>query len=85
MSVDLVPVAAVAAVRQVMADGQEEHGDRWRTRSVAHHVGKGMGHARRALGRTPIDADSGHPHLVLAAARMLLAVAVLLEQDGRTC
>lgn len=79
----LVPPNAVALIEQVLADGQEEHGDRWRTRPVVHHVGKAMGHGRRALGRTPIDADSGHPHLALAAARMVLALAVHLERQRR--
>jgi hypothetical protein len=82
-AVSLVPATAVAAIEEAMLAGQDEHGDRWRTRSVAHHVGKGMGHARRALGRTPIDADTGLPHLSLAAARMALALAVYLAERDR--
>lgn len=77
-----LPLDALVAMEDAMWAGQAEHGDRWRTRSVAHHVGKAMGHARRGLGPTPIDADSGQPHLVLAATRMVLAVAVMRQDHA---
>lgn len=76
----LLPADAVQLMEDTLQDGQAEHGDRWRTKSVAHHVGKGISHAIRGLGLNPIDADSGRPHLVLAATRLVLAVAVMLDR-----
>lgn len=78
----LLPADALKAMNEAMNLNQADHGDRWRTRSVAHHVGKGMGHAARAMSRRPIDADSGLPHLTLAATRLVLALAVLLAQPN---
>lgn len=79
----LTPADAIEAIEAAMSMGEEEHGDRWRTRPVLHHVKKGLGHALSAGPRGDgIDADSGHPHLVLAATRMVLAVAVFLQADG---
>lgn len=75
----LLPANVVALMEDVLVAGQAEHGDRWRTRSAAHHVGKGCSHAIRGLGPNPIDADSGYPHLVLGATRLVLAVAVMLS------
>ncbi|CAB4906159.1 unannotated protein [freshwater metagenome] len=75
----LTPIDAVDAIEAAMAMGEEEHGERWRKRPVLHHVKKGLGHALSAGPRGDgIDDDSGHPHLVLAATRMVLAVAVYL-------
>jgi hypothetical protein len=79
----LLPFEVLPYIEHTLKANQDGHGDRWRARSVAHHVGKAMGHGRRALGPTPIDEDSGMPHLVLAATRMVLAVAVMLEEP--TC
>jgi hypothetical protein len=80
----LLPADVVQLMEDVLVAGQAEHGDRWRTKSVAHHVGKGCSHALRGLGPNSIDADSGYPHLVLGATRMVLAVAVMLEQRTNT-
>ncbi len=76
----LTPQSAIEAIEAAMQAGEEEHGDRWRTRTVLHHMKKGSGHALAAgPAGVAVDEDSGHPHLVLAAARFALAVAVLLD------
>jgi hypothetical protein len=75
----LSPLEAFDAIEAAMAMGEDEHGDRWRRRPALHHMKKGLGHALSAGPRGDgVDDDSGHPHLVLAATRMVLAVAVYL-------
>lgn len=76
----LTPIDAIDAIEEAMRLGESEHGDRWRTRTVLHHVKKSIGHALSAGPHgNHIDHDSGHPHLVLAATRMVLAVAVSFQ------
>lgn len=74
----LVPADALLLVSQLMADGQDEHGDRWTRHDPDHHVDRALSHALLWLNREPgdFDTDSGYSHLVNAAARLLLAVAL---------
>lgn len=47
-------------------------------RDAHYHITKALGHLRRAPG---VDADSGHDHTALAAARCLLALRLILEEQ----
>lgn len=78
----LTPLDAIDAIEAAMQHNQGTHGERWRTRPALHHMKKGLGHALAAGPRgTNLDDDSGHPHLVLAATRLVLAVAVTLDHQ----
>ncbi|MCK9250364.1 MAG: DUF5664 domain-containing protein [Solirubrobacteraceae bacterium] len=70
----LLPARAILAVSQLLADEQASHGDRWRRRPARHHLAAALRHAYRWLGGETVDPDSGHSHLVHAAARLLMAL-----------
>lgn len=75
----LTPRRALDAVEGAMQANAGTHGERWRTRSVMHHLLKGVSHAARAGVRGDALDEDGLPHLVLAATRLVLAVEVLLD------
>ncbi|EHN09403.1 hypothetical protein PAI11_37370 [Patulibacter medicamentivorans] len=70
---DLLPAAALLTCGQVMADGADEHGERWRSRTARHHVSCGLRHLLRWLAGDRVD-HSGHSHLAHAATRLLMAL-----------
>ncbi|MGE4424982.1 MAG: dATP/dGTP diphosphohydrolase domain-containing protein [Solirubrobacteraceae bacterium] len=70
----LLPARAILAVSQLLADEQTSHGDRWTARPTTHHLAAALRHAFRWTAGETVDPDSGHSHLVHAAARLLMAV-----------
>lgn len=74
----LLPPEALLLASQLMADGQDEHGDRWTRHDPDHHVDRALSHALLWLapGVPAIDTDSGYSHLVNAFTRLGLAVAL---------
>jgi hypothetical protein len=70
---ETLPPLGVLAAAQVMADGADEHGDRWLQRDARHHVGAALRHIYRWLSGQNTDPDSGRSHLAHAATRLLMA------------
>lgn len=85
---ELVPPRALLAVGAVMAAGEEEHGDRWTTRTARHHVGAALRHLLQWLAGESHDRDLAtqgkgtHSHLACAAARTLMALDRNLARDA---
>jgi len=76
---DLLPARGLLIAGQVMADGADEHGERWRTRTARHHVACGLRHLLRWLAGDRVD-ESGHSHLAHAATRLLMATDLEPEE-----
>ena len=55
---------------------------RWKSKDAVQHVAAGCSHALQHMRGRVLDPDTGKPHLHLAAARMLLAVAQLAAGKG---
>lgn len=70
----LLMARALLKVAQLLTDQEAEHdGDRWRTHDAGHHLDCALRHLLAHQAGDTID-KSGHPHLVHAAARLLMAV-----------
>jgi hypothetical protein len=55
---------------------------RWKAKDAVQHMAAGCSHALQHMRGRVLDPDTGKPHLHLAAARMLLAVAQLSAGKG---
>lgn len=62
----------------------ERSASRWRSKDAISHACAACSHALQHVRGREIDADTGRPHLHLAAARMLLAVAAHRIAKGET-
>jgi hypothetical protein len=77
---ELLPARGVLAVAAVMAAGQDEHDERWRTRTPVHHVGAALRHLFRWSAGETYDrglreqGHGDHSHLACAGARVLMAL-----------
>ncbi len=77
---ELVPTIGLQRVIAVMRAGEPEHGDRWKTRTVHHHLGAALRHVGRHLSGQAYDHDLHqhgyglHSHLACAGARVLMAL-----------
>ncbi len=60
----------------------ERDASRWRAKDAVQHVAAGCSHALQHIRGRVTDPDTGRPHLHLAGARMLLAVAQLRAGKG---
>lgn len=83
----LVPSVGVARVAVVMLAGEEEHGDRWKTRDPAHHLKAAERHIKRHKIGEPYDHDlhaqgkGKHSHLACAGARILMALHLVTDPE----
>jgi hypothetical protein len=60
----------------------ERSASRWKSKDAVAHACAGCSHALQHMRGRVLDPDTGKPHLHLAAARMLLAVAQLSAGKG---
>lgn len=85
----LAPAIGVERVGAVMRAGAPEHGDRWKTRSVAHHLGAALRHVGRHIAGQTYDHDlhaaghGKHSHLACAGARVLMALHLVDAPESR--
>lgn len=73
----LVPAAGILAIADLLTAAQAKYPTpKWPTLTVAQHVSAALRHAFSHLVGDTIDPEFKRPHLVHAAARLVMAVAV---------
>jgi Domain of unknown function (DUF5664) len=76
--VDFIPAVSLLKVGECMTSGASKHGPFLPSedkRSVEDHIAASLRHIYKHQTGEKIDSEFGHPHLVHAAARLLMAVA----------
>lgn len=83
--VSLIPADALIRVADLLTKaGQGKHSDeKWKTMTVENHVNATLRHILHHLSGETVDTEFCHTHLVHAAARLLMAVALQKVDVGR--